>query len=67
MFNVFASFVNQENFDATTDSGMIIVWFCNYFLRFGVHGILLGSMSADLVADVDQSVINSLYELTNTS
>ena len=66
-FKVFASIVDQENFDATSDSGMIIVWFFNLFLLFGVHGIMLGSMGADLVTVVDPPVINSLYEFTNTS
>ena len=67
LFKVFASFVDQENFDATTDSGMIIVWFFNLFLLFAVHGIMLGSMGADLVAEIDAPVINSLDEFTNTS
>ena len=67
IFKVFFSFVDQENFDASSNSGRIMVWFFNLFLLFFVHGFVLGSMGADLVALIDPPVINSMYEFSNTS
>ena len=67
IFKVFFSFVDQENFDASSNSGRIMVWFFNLFLLFFVHGFVLGSMGADLVALIDPPVINSMYDFTNTS
>ena len=67
IFKVFFSFVDQENFEASSISGRIIVWFFNLFLFFFVHGFVFGSMGADLVALIDPPVINSMYEFTNTS
>ena len=67
IFKVFFSFVDQENFDASSNSGRIMVWFFNLFLLFFVHGFVLGSMGADLVALIDPPVINSMYDFSNTS
>ena len=61
---------DQENFEAENESSRVAVLFFNLFLLFGIHGIMLGCLGADLlsvVSVVDYPIYESLNEFSNTS
>jgi hypothetical protein len=67
LFNTCTSFLDRGNFSPTTASGKLIIWSFSVFLLFFVHGIVFGSMGADLVSWIDPPIIESLDEFTNES
>ena len=64
--SLFAIF-DQENFEAENESSRVAVLFFNLFLLFGIHGLMLGCLGADLVSVVDHPIYESLDEFSNTS
>lgn len=67
LYQSMAAFFDQENFDPRNLAQCLAVLFFNLFLLFAVHGVLLGSLGADLVAEIDPPIIESVYEFTNDS
>jgi hypothetical protein len=62
-----AAVIHQQNLSAKSIASRILVYSFNLFILFGLHGIIFGSMGADMVAVIDPPIINSMNEFTNTS
>jgi hypothetical protein len=62
-----AALIDQQNFEETYAATRVAIFFFNLFILFAVHGVVFGSMGADLVAEVDPPIIQHVDEFTNTS
>lgn len=66
-YKIFFLMVDQEQFYPKSVSAMILALFASIFCFFSIHGILLNTISSDLVVNVNPPTIESLDDLLASS